>query len=48
VGSQVRATVSVVRAEQKTAEVEAEFTVTYEIDGEDRPAGVADVIVHYP
>lgn len=48
VGSQVRATVSVVRAEQKTSGVEAEFTVTYEIDGEDRPACVADVIVLYP
>ena len=48
VGSQVRATVSVMRAEQKTSGVEAEFTVTYEIDGEERPACVADVIVLYP
>jgi acyl dehydratase len=48
VGSQVRATVAVMRAEQKTAGLEAEFTLTYEIDGERRPACVADVIVLYP
>lgn len=47
-GSQIRATVSVMRAEQKTAGVEAVFTLTYEIDGEKRPACVADVIVLYP
>jgi hypothetical protein len=28
--------------------VESVFTLTYEIDGEDRPACVADVIVLYP
>jgi acyl dehydratase len=48
VGSQVRATVAVMRAQQKTSGVEAEFMVTYEIDGEKRPACVADVIVLYP
>ena len=48
VGSQVRATVAVMRAQQKTSGVEAEFTLTYEIDGEKRPACVADVIVLYP
>ena len=48
VGSQVRATVAVMRAEQKTSGLEAEFTLTYEIDGQTRPACVADVIVLYP
>jgi acyl dehydratase len=48
VGAQVRATVAVMRAEQKTSGLEAEFTLTYEIDGERRPACVADVIVLYP
>ena len=48
VGSQMRATVSVMRAQQKTSGVEAVFTLTYEIDGEKRPACVSDVIVLYP
>ena len=48
VGSQVRATVTVMRARQKTAGVEAVFTLTYEIEGEPRPVCVADVIVLYP
>ena len=48
VGTQVRATVTVARAHQKTSGVESVFTLTYEIDGEDRPACVADVIVLYP
>lgn len=48
VGSQVRATVAVMRAEQKSSGLEAEFTLTYEIDGQTRPACVADVIVLYP
>lgn len=48
VGSEIRATVTVMRAEQKTSGVEAVFTLTYEIDGEKRPACVADVIVLYP
>jgi acyl dehydratase len=48
VGSQVRATVAVMRAQQKTSGLEAEFTLTYEIDGEKRPACVADVIVLFP
>lgn len=48
VGSQVRATVAVMRAEQKTSGLEAEFTLKYEIDGQTRPACVADVIVLYP
>jgi acyl dehydratase len=48
VGSQIRATVSVNSAQQKTSGVESVFTLTYEIDGEQRPACVADVVVLYP
>jgi acyl dehydratase len=48
VGSQVRAAVSVASAQQKTSGVESVFKLTYEIDGEARPACVADVIVLYP
>jgi acyl dehydratase len=48
VGSHIRATVTVASAHQKTSGVESVFTVTYEIDGEQRPACVADVIVLYP
>lgn len=48
VDSQIRATVSVRSARQGIAGVEAVFTLTYEIDGEETPACVADVIVLYP
>src|SRR5689334_7760162 len=48
VGTQVRAAVAVASARQKTSGVESVFTLTYEIDGGDRPACVADVIVLYP
>ncbi len=48
VGAQLRATVAVASAQQKTAGVESVFTLTYEIDGQTRPACVADVIVLYP
>jgi acyl dehydratase len=48
VGCQVRAAVTVASAQQKTSGVESVFTLTYEIDGEERPACVADVIVLYP
>ena len=48
VGSKLRATVAVMSARQKTSGVEAVFTLTYEIDGEPRPACVADIIVLYP
>ena len=48
VGSQIRAIVSVMSAQQKTSGVESVFELTYEIDGEKRPACVADVIVLYP
>jgi acyl dehydratase len=48
VGSQVRATVALMSARQKTSGVEAVFSLTYEIEGQDRPACVADVVVLYP
>jgi acyl dehydratase len=48
VGSQVRAAVTVASAQQKTSGVESVFKLTFEIDGEERPACVADVIVLYP
>ena len=48
VGALVRAVVTVMSAQQKTSGVESVFTITYEIDGEERPACVADVIVLYP
>jgi acyl dehydratase len=48
VGSRVRATVTVMCARQKTSGVEAVFTLAYEIEGEPRPACVADVVVLYP
>ncbi len=48
VGAQVRAAVRVASARQKTSGVESVFTLTYEVDGHDRPVCVADVIVLYP
>lgn len=48
VGSEVRATVTMMRARQKTSGVEAVFTLVFEVAGEPRPACVADVIVLYP
>ena len=48
VGAQVRAAVTVASAQQKTSGVESVFKLTYEIDGQARPACVADVIVLYP
>lgn len=48
VGSQIRGVVTVMSAQQKTSGVEAVFTLTYNIEGVDRPACVADVIVLYP
>ncbi|MDT5082953.1 MAG: hypothetical protein QOJ80_7590, partial [Mycobacterium sp.] len=46
--TQIRATVTVMSAQQKTSGVESVFTLTYEIDGDDCAACVADVIVLYP
>jgi acyl dehydratase len=48
VGSRIRAAVTVMSAQQKTSGVESMFSISYEIDGEPRPACVADVIVLYP
>jgi acyl dehydratase len=48
VGSQVRGAVTVASAQQKTSGVESVFKLTFEIDGEARPACVAEVIVLYP
>jgi acyl dehydratase len=48
VDSNIRGAVTVMSAQQKTSGVESVFTLTFEIDGEDRPACVADVIVLYP
>ena len=48
VGTQIRAAVTVMSAQQKTSGVESVFTLRYEIDGEDDPACVADVIMLYP
>jgi len=48
IDSQIRATVSVRSAEQKISGVESVFTLTHEIDREESPACVADVIVLYP
>jgi acyl dehydratase len=48
VGAKIRGVVTVMSAQQKTSGVEGVFTLTYEIDGGDRPACVADVIVLYP
>ena len=43
VGAQIRAAVTVMSAQQKTSGVESVFTLTYEIDDEDRPACVVSV-----
>jgi hypothetical protein len=40
--------VSVRSAHQKTSGVESVFELSYDIDGEPRPACVADVMVRYP
>ncbi|MEN3319015.1 MAG: poly[(R)-3-hydroxyalkanoate] polymerase subunit PhaC [Mycobacterium sp.] len=47
VDAPIRATVTVMSAQQKTSGVESVFELTYEIDGEKRPACVASVIVLY-
>ena len=48
VGAKIRATVSLISAQQKTSGVESVFGLTFEIDGRQRPACTADVIVLYP
>ncbi|MDI9937620.1 MaoC family dehydratase [Rhodococcus opacus] len=46
-GSPVRATVAVTGAEQKPGGVEAVFGLTFTVDGAERPACIADVVVLY-
>jgi acyl dehydratase len=48
VDSRIGAAVTVRTAQQRISGVESVFSLTYEIDGEERPACVADVIVVYP
>lgn len=48
VGMRIRAEVVVMRAQQKVAGVEVVYALTYQVQGGDRPACVADVIVLYP
>ncbi|MDH6246789.1 acyl dehydratase [Mycobacterium sp. OTB74] len=48
VGAQIRAEVRVLSVQQKISGVEAMFALTFEIDGDSRPACVADVIMLYP
>jgi len=47
VGGRVRGVVRLLRAEQRAAGIEAVFTVVFELDGSDRPACVAEVVVIY-
>ncbi|MDJ0420653.1 MaoC family dehydratase [Rhodococcus opacus] len=46
-GSPVRATVAVTGAEQKPGGVEEVFGLTFTVDGAERPACIADVVVLY-
>lgn len=48
VGSKLRATVELAAAHQKPAGIEAVFRLTYQVDGADRPASIADAVVLYP
>ncbi|MGO9506249.1 MAG: MaoC family dehydratase [Mycobacterium sp.] len=48
VGARVRAAVVVKRAEQKLVGFEAVFSLSYEIEGGDQSACLAEVIVVYP
>ena len=48
VGAKIRATVSLISAQQKTSGVESVFGLTFEIGGRQRPACTADVILLYP
>ncbi|MHA4849643.1 MaoC family dehydratase [Rhodococcus sp. MSC1_016] len=46
-GSPIRATVAVTAAQQKHGGIEVVFGVTFTVDGEHRPACIADVVVLY-
>jgi acyl dehydratase len=48
VGAKIRIAAAVMSARQRTSGVEVVFTLSYEIEGERRPACVADIIVLYP
>jgi hypothetical protein len=48
VGARFRTAVVVKRAEQKIVGFEATFSLSYEIEGGDQPACLADVIIVYP
>ena len=48
VGSQIRAAVSLISAQQTIAGVESVFELTYEVVGERLPVCIANVIVVYP
>ncbi|NKY17943.1 MaoC family dehydratase [Tsukamurella spumae] len=47
VGSRLRATVGLVSAQDKKGAIEAVFRLTYEVDGAERPACIADTVVLY-
>ena len=47
VGSRLRATVVLAAAERKPAGIEAVLRLTYQVDGAERPAAVADTVVLY-
>ncbi|KXP00078.1 MaoC family dehydratase [Tsukamurella pseudospumae] len=47
VGSRLRATVELVSAQEKNGAIEAVFRLTYEVDGADRPACIAETVVLY-
>lgn len=47
VGSRVRAAVELAEAQEKPAGIEAVIRLTYEVDGADRPACIAETVVLY-
>ncbi|CAM3543037.1 MaoC family dehydratase [Tsukamurella ocularis] len=47
VGSRVRAAVELAGAQEKPAGIEAVIRLTYEVDGADRPACIAETVVLY-
>ena len=47
VGARVRAAVELVGAQEKPAGIEAVIRLTYEVDGADRPACIAETVVLY-
>ncbi|CAM3830433.1 MULTISPECIES: MaoC family dehydratase [Tsukamurella] len=47
VGSKIRATVELAAAQEKPFGIEATFRLTYEVEGGDRPACIAETVVLY-